>query len=203
MSVQNIENKDESEEAGSSSTASAVALVQQTGDIFKLDIDCLEEVFDFLPLKDLVSVRRTCKRLQQVAGYCFQRQYASVKKTCTEDGIYMDRVTNVNGFIPFIDRISFTTRKPLEMFCINQSKFMRLKEMTFHYGMITPNDAEIFKDKLKKIETLQLDGCKISGEFYKTILKFCMSLKRLIIKYGGSLLRKMIGCSRVIHRWNT
>lgn len=32
------------------------AIVEQTADIFKLDIDCFEESLDYLRLKDLVSV---------------------------------------------------------------------------------------------------------------------------------------------------
>lgn len=47
----------------------------QTDDILKLDIDCLEEIFDYLSITDLVSVGKTCKRLKQVAEYCYQQNY--------------------------------------------------------------------------------------------------------------------------------
>lgn len=55
----------------------AAIIIEQTGDIFKLDIDCFEESFDYLPFKDLVNVGETCKRLQRVAGYCYQQNYSA------------------------------------------------------------------------------------------------------------------------------
>lgn len=43
--------------------------------IFALDADCMEELFDYLPLRDLCSVGRTCKRLHRAAGKYFTQNY--------------------------------------------------------------------------------------------------------------------------------
>lgn len=58
-------------------TDEAAITIEQTGVIFKLDIDCFEESFDYLPFKDLVNVGGTCKRLQKVAGHCYQQNYSA------------------------------------------------------------------------------------------------------------------------------
>lgn len=58
--------------------ASIASNQNQTADIFKLDIDCFEEVFDYLNLKDLLSVGKTCKRLQKVAIHIRKQNYPSI-----------------------------------------------------------------------------------------------------------------------------
>lgn len=181
MSRQNTENKDESEKAGPSSTA-AIVPIQQTSDIFKLDIDCFEESFDFLPFEDLVSIGKTCKRLQQVAGYCFQQNYAAVEKRCTEDRIWLFFEDDVNCFIPFINRIFFDSEESFEFFDGRQSKFVRLKRMTFSELMITSNEIDCVKDRLRNLEFLRIDACGFDGNAYEMLFKFCTNLKRLIIQ---------------------
>lgn len=41
--------------------------------IFKLNIHCFDEMFEYLSLKDLLSFGQTCKGLQNVAGKYFKR----------------------------------------------------------------------------------------------------------------------------------
>ena len=48
-------------------------------DIFKLDVDCFQEIFDYLSILDMVSMGRTCKRMQKVAGDWFLRTYSDHK----------------------------------------------------------------------------------------------------------------------------
>ncbi|XP_031621914.1 uncharacterized protein LOC116339964 [Contarinia nasturtii] len=52
---------------------------QQLADIFKLNIDCFEEVFDYLSLGDLANLGQTCKRMQRIAGHCFQLNYGAAQ----------------------------------------------------------------------------------------------------------------------------
>lgn len=184
------ENKEESNETGENSCA-VVVPIQQTGDIFKLDIDCFEELFEFLPIDDLVSIGKTCKRLQQLAGYCFQRNYASIEKWMNPDGKISDisEKLNLNYFIRNIDRICFKTKESLEMFRNKQSKFVRLKRMAFLFFSMRSADAsaltsfqiDCVKEKLNQIEVLRLFYCDIDGDLHRKILKFCTNLKRLII----------------------
>ncbi|XP_055325784.1 uncharacterized protein LOC129579638 [Sitodiplosis mosellana] len=50
-------------------------IVEQTAEIFTLNIDCLENIFDYLELQDVCTIGMTCKRMQQVAGKYFQQFY--------------------------------------------------------------------------------------------------------------------------------
>lgn len=80
--------------------------VTKTDDILKLNIDCFEEVFDYLPIKDLVSVGKTCKWLQQVAAYCYHQNYMG-RAYCSGSGInYFNRKINVEHFARFIQELS-------------------------------------------------------------------------------------------------
>lgn len=58
MSKQNTEINDEPRAKSESSAVDTVP-IQKTADIFKLDIDCFQAAFDYLPIKDLVSVGKT------------------------------------------------------------------------------------------------------------------------------------------------
>lgn len=72
--------------------------------ILKLDFDCGDNAFDYLTLEDLVSIGKTCNRMQQLAGYCFQQNFSSFA-SCGSDGItrfFRYYCTNVEHFAPFI-----------------------------------------------------------------------------------------------------
>ncbi|XP_031634204.1 uncharacterized protein LOC116347653 isoform X2 [Contarinia nasturtii] len=43
-----------------------------------INIDCLEELFEWLSLKDLFALRRTCKRLKKVVDYYIKTNYPTV-----------------------------------------------------------------------------------------------------------------------------
>lgn len=36
--------------------------------IFNLDVDCVQEIFDYLSIKDIHSVSETCTQMQRIAG---------------------------------------------------------------------------------------------------------------------------------------
>lgn len=62
---------------------------EQTCEIFKLNIDCFEESFDYLPFMDLISIVQTCKRLNRVAGYCLQKKILAVETVLLNSTIHM------------------------------------------------------------------------------------------------------------------
>lgn len=68
----------------------SVANDESLPDIFKLDSDCFEELFNYLPLNDLRNIGATCKQLQQIAGHCFRQNYRA-----HEAYYYFDRLYNV------------------------------------------------------------------------------------------------------------
>lgn len=176
-------NQEESNGVEQAETAAAAVASNrhQLADILKLDIDCFGELFDYSPIKDLIAIGQTCKRLQQVAGYSFQQNYADIEKKSGENGIYVFYDEMVDVFIPFINRIRLDTTVGLEMFRKKQSKFLRLKRITFSEQYIPITEIAGIEDKLKQIEFLRLFGCEVEGDLYYSCLVFCSNLKRLSI----------------------
>lgn len=85
-------------------------------DIFRLNLDCFEELFDFLSLQELISVARTCKRMQRIAGHCYQQNYGSTETLCYDDGFYFDE-GRVDCFKSQFKNVSFkdgTIKEDLE-----------------------------------------------------------------------------------------
>lgn len=78
-------------------------------DIFKLNVDCFEEIFDYLSLGDLASFGRTCKRMQQVAGHWFRENYKERVITARSRCIQMgnDEEIKINCFSEYITSITF------------------------------------------------------------------------------------------------
>ena len=58
---------------------SAAAADPLTSPILKLDVDCFEELFEWLSLADLRALRQTCKRLKLVVEYFIKTNYPAVK----------------------------------------------------------------------------------------------------------------------------
>lgn len=76
-------------------------------EIFKLDMDCFGESFDFLCLNELIAVGRTCKQLNQVAGYIFQLHYPDAIAVLGNEILYIGGI-QVNSFIPYVQNIAMS-----------------------------------------------------------------------------------------------
>lgn len=72
---------------GQSQVASAsTSSIEITPNIFKLDIDCFDEIFEYLSIKDLHSFGQTCRAMHKVAGEYFKRNHSAAEKFCHKDG---------------------------------------------------------------------------------------------------------------------
>lgn len=153
---------------------------EKTAAILKLDIDCLEEVFDYLPLEDLISVSKTCKRLQQVAGYCFQESYLGTAACSSSKGITRGKNLDVEHFAHLIHKIEIYPEEGFQCFFNARSKFRRLKGIEFR-GLKT-DDINRLKDiSMEKLEVLRMSRCDLGNNFHK-IIKRCPRLRRLQIE---------------------
>lgn len=165
--------------------AVAAPIPKQSSDIFKLNVDDFEDIFDYSPLKDLISIGNTCKRLHQVAGHCFRLAYPNI--TCY--GI-ADRIkVHINGawvdvthFAEFIRNIEFSERdRTPQSFLKVQSKLRRLKEMKMTEMKFTKALVDSMKETFGKLEALSLFRCHFDHNFIK-IIEHCAKLKRLEIR---------------------
>lgn len=152
-------------------------------DILKLDIDCFEEAFDILSLKDLIAVGQTCRRLNQVAGYIFKQNYPATKVRLHRRKIVInDSFVVYFKFNRYIRELTMPLNAKLNDFWyISSNQFYSLKSIVLEDAEINPETSECIIQILGKIESLKLSCCRFDGDFYEHFLKHCVNLKHLQI----------------------
>lgn len=124
--------------------------------IFKLNVDCFECVFEWLSLTELLTFRRTCKRMKQVVNYYIKLNYPKSLRL----SIYNDRLLSKCCYA----RLNY---------------FEWIKHLYIStYRLTNPQIASI-KYILNELETLKLSWAEIYGDFYEVLLKYCPRLKYL------------------------
>lgn len=153
--------------------------------IFKLSVDCFREVFDYLPLEDLIAIGQTCKRMQRIAGDFFHSNYAAKSARGQNDGIYILSL-QANIFGQYIQKISISgdqlgAYRFVGENCSNSIKHFRA------YGSLPVGGFKYIEGILKGVEVLEMNECLIGGEFYEDHLKYCPNLKSLNITRSGRI----------------
>lgn len=161
------------------------AHVESSLNFHSLNVDCWEEVFDYLSLADLHAMGRTCKRMHRIAGSHFQQTYAAAHVVCKSDGIYV-RCIQINGFVQFIQNISFYTDDLLCFRYVQSNSLDSLKKIRFCSITLTDEKVACLQSILAKVEVVEIFCCTMNGEFYGNFLSKCPKLKRLTVKgfYG-------------------
>lgn len=161
---------------------SPAAPLPSPGVVHKLDIDCCHELFDYLSLDELVAIGSTCKRMQQVVGSFIQHNFKAKRKTYENNGICMGwfprRVSNFSRFMEKIS-ISGSYSNSYQYVALHCSK--RLKEIRIAQTDLTECDVEYIKHILTGAKIVQLDQCRVNGEFYQQFLQFCCNLRSLSV----------------------
>lgn len=162
-----------------------VALNQEQSAIYKLPIELLTDIFDYLPIDDLCEVRRTSKWFHEVAGFCFQKNYSAFCRS-----IRHQRNRNLDAFLPLIQRLQiegiwFTYFNEYEYISKRWSRFQHLKIMELDRIDFRDLKIEHRKELLDKIEYLKITNSKSSKIFIKNIFILFPNLKRLSIRGMG------------------
>lgn len=166
--------------------------------IFKLDIDCFDEIFEYLSLKDLHSISQTCKTMQKVAGEYFKRNYSSAEVFVKNDGIYTlysdnngiikqpTPISNFNKFVTCITHSSAHSLKPLRYLRSHFREFESLKQICFLKVALDEEKGECLKNIWPQIEKVLIKNCHNEGDFYENVLIHCNRMKRLHIQQTTS-----------------
>ncbi|XP_031639424.1 uncharacterized protein LOC116351463 isoform X1 [Contarinia nasturtii] len=172
--------------------------VESPPKIFKLSIDCFDEIFEYLNLKDLHSFGQTCKRMNKVTGEYFKQNYSALQIISGRDGIHTDfsnndvfgetfnifgnfEKTKISGFNQFITTINVHSYlSPLRNIKPYIEEFVSINSVSINNTTIAPMFFNCFSKMLAKIETLDIYYCN-SNDIYEGILKFCIKLKRLYV----------------------
>ena len=176
---------------------SAVQVQANPPDIFKLDVDCCEEIFEWLSIKDLHSFGQTCKRMNRIAGKYFQQNYSNAHIRSREDGGIEYVHTNLDGFSEFIENIEFDSTfvtlsilfdssdspfwnkehcSPVNEYAYIGANCKSLKTINIAYPHHFKTEGfHLMREIFTKVETLDFGR----GEFNGGILDLCPNLKRL------------------------
>lgn len=169
-------------------------------EIFKLDIDCFDEIFEYLSLKDLHSFGKTCKTMQKVAGEYFKRNYFAAETHINGHGIetvYSDEgvvngITSTTAFTQFATSITHlgeyrSDAAALSYIANHFDKFDAINELNFVDITMDEKKAKYFKNVLHKIESICIKSCWLRGDLHENLLRHCSArIKRLILQQGGS-----------------
>lgn len=119
--------------------------------IFKLDIDCFEELFEWLSLKDLLVLRKTSKRFKRLVDY-FIKEYCPGFKL-GHGKVAINNSINLNYFRH-----------------LDPDLAKLIKKIKFHL-FFPLSDAEIndFKGILSGIEVIEMQVWLIEGDFYECV----------------------------------
>ncbi|XP_031638040.1 uncharacterized protein LOC116350393 [Contarinia nasturtii] len=169
----------------------------QSGDIFKLVIDCFEEVFDFLSLQDLVAMGQTCKRMQRIAGHCFQQNYrAQPVFFCVHTFLMIDEDANLECFYYLLQNIEvdihniFDEDEDLyistQNFITSLKHLQSIKKITI--GNISLTMAQIDEMRLirSKIESVKFEKNDFNEKLFNALLAPGSNVKHLSLRESFS-----------------
>ncbi|XP_031620663.1 uncharacterized protein LOC116339121 [Contarinia nasturtii] len=186
--------------------------------IFNLTIDSLDEIFEYLNVRDLHSFGQTCKRMRKVAGEYYKQNYISAEKYGRRDGIYtkywdkdgvVGEETEISVFGPFMKCITFdiaeNERFPLKLYSdenfegplryaashIKEFKSIDHISLT-RFSKINHHRIKFIEKLLPQLESIKIDRSKITCNFYEVVLKQCHNLKKMLFHESSMIEKKWL-----------
>lgn len=137
---------------------SAASNNEPTSFIFKMDIDCFEELFDYLSVNDLLAIRCTCKRFKKLVNYYIKMNCPNLMRAKLDDN-------------------------NIEMFRqMDASTIELINQLTVSVGSdLDGNQFALIKDFLAKPRKIFIDKWQTNPDFYNIFLKYCTNVKILNI----------------------
>lgn len=131
--------------------------------ISELNIDCLEEIFEWMSISDLLSFRRTCKRYKKAVDHFIRSYY------------------------PAIGTIRITENNLKKFLNLGTNTLIRKIIISIKNTSVKRDQIERIKGTLIQLEYLLIERLKFKGHFYDDFLKFCPNLIILHIEYCNIL----------------
>lgn len=165
--------------------------------LFKLNTDCFDEIFEWLSQEDLDALGQTCKVMQLVTGDYFQRTFPALPAIVGDDGLYVNNSIRtlssrtpckLHSFDKFMKKISISENAQsvgdgVGMFCYVGSNCMKsIKHIQFRNVYLGQMELEWIGKILENIETITFEDCVIQKPFYKKFPKLCGNLRSLNVK---------------------
>lgn len=188
------------------------SLHEQTSSIFMLNVDCFEEIFDYISLPDLWSFGQTCKEMQRIAGEYFKRNYSSERQLTRDNGVLVDCYYSderydykiiAPTFNPFITCILHCLKRiqPFSYIDAHSDEFSSLIEIHFKSTKLIESDIKCLLKVLPQIVVLSLTRCTVDGnDLYDSLLRQCKNLK-VFHMYNSHSKRNILGNQWLLHEY--
>lgn len=188
-------------ENGNEDAVAGPSYVESSPKIFKLNIDCFDEIFDYLSLKDLHSFGQTCKRMNRVAGEYFKQNFSSAKKYIShgmiriiparhKGGCKSFRTPGFNKFMPCVSVYLSNSKYDLKHLKVHINEF----ESTNHIRFVCFQSKNIkyFKKLLPQLEILHFKkGSLMEGDIYDIMFKYGKNLREIYFE-GSEFCKKSV-----------
>ncbi|XP_055303136.1 uncharacterized protein LOC129568838 isoform X1 [Sitodiplosis mosellana] len=155
--------------------------------IFELNIDCFDEIFDYLSAKDLLALSWTCRTIQQVVGEYAKANYLSAAKFDESDVVHQvfscdgTEYAETPSFNQFIKHISLNGNQSIRYIERYASTFTSVSHLSLEAVELTPHRLHCMQHILNTLEIVELKHCSLKCSFYESCLKNCANLKRLYV----------------------
>lgn len=164
--------------------------ISENPSMFKLNVDCVLEICEWLSIKDLIALAQTCQTMNCIVGEYFNRNYVSACITCNENRIInmgMDNKGNdeINQFSEFIKKVTvWKDGKNDQRFKYIASNCKSLRQIKIESVTLSADRIVCIKEILRNVEMLEFVGPIIHiADFYENILKYCDNLTTLSLQY--------------------
>lgn len=183
---------------------------EQQPQVFKLDVDCWDEILDWLSIVDVLSFGRTCKGFHRVAGDYLKWKYiadfayqdkkgfkiiANQRREVSEDeesedGDSVDEEYKFERSkfekiaVEVNDFLQYVQRILIVSPTLNKdlvSGCVTVKDMVLNHFVLTESFIKTIEPILSQTEGITLYNCNIAGRAYNDFFKTCVKLKRLDI----------------------
>lgn len=156
--------------------------------IFKLNIDCFDELLDYLSTNDLLALGRTCKTLQQVVGE-YMKENCSAATKIDRDIVYNRELISKNSALESTGFNQFTKyihqdrpdSQPMKYIESHSDEFTSVNHLYAQMKELKPQTINRIKNILSQLEVLQLHYVQVPYDFYERFLRHCVNLKRFSI----------------------
>lgn len=172
--------------------------------IFKLNVDCFDEILEYLSLIDLHSLGQTCKVMHMVTSEFFKRNYLNdVMGMC---GYKPRKFKHIEGgfiysrepaFIHMVSKICFnnyifyrpnfdsyyTKEYHCNGFGFYTNEFKAVRYLKLFVHQVYETVIEMFGAIFPQLEWVDLQQIHITDYLYDKMLKQCVNLKSLHLKH--------------------
>lgn len=130
-----------------------------------MNADCIEEIFNYLSLRDLVAFGETCKRLCQIAGHWYRQNYQGYR-------VYNSDYIQKCYFNQFLQKIYIFSDQHREKFLqsIHYPKsncYQFLKDIKFEFMNIAPAQIDGLKNFYARLKRLNLNAAQLMVMYLK------------------------------------